>query len=58
MAHHRSIRCMLGFHVWESRENEDGESYQTCGRCGKDGDRLSPFGYLSDGFSPEGERHK
>lgn len=48
---HTSIRCRLGLHAWEPRMNEDGENYQACGRCGKDGNRLSPSDYLSDGFS-------
>ena len=51
MAQHTSIRCLPGFNAWEPRKNEDGEAYQTCGRCGKDGNRLSPSDYLSGGFS-------
>ena len=48
---HKSIRCRLGFPAWQSQTNDDGESYQACGRCGAESDRLSPSDYLSDGFS-------
>ena len=47
----KPIRCRLGFHAWEPRKNEDGETYQACTRCGVDGNRLSPSDYLSGGFS-------
>lgn len=29
----RSIRCMLGFHAWVTRHNDNGEPYDECTRC-------------------------
>jgi hypothetical protein len=33
----RSLRCLLGFHQWVTRNNDTGERYDVCNRCGKDG---------------------
>lgn len=41
--HHRSLRCLLGFHDWMVRYNDAGERYDECRRCGKASD-YAPVG--------------
>lgn len=36
-----NLRCLLGFHRWERRRNEDSQ-YLACRRCGKERDTLPP----------------
>ena len=31
----KSLRCMLLFHDWEWRRNDEGQPYKICRRCGK-----------------------
>ncbi|GAB3216343.1 hypothetical protein GCM10027586_08520 [Kineococcus gypseus] len=33
----KSLRCLVGRHHWSVRHTEDGEPYEVCSRCGRDG---------------------
>lgn len=43
----KPLLCLVGWHKWHKRVNDEGQSYATCGRCGKYGDTdrpTTPFG--------------
>lgn len=43
----KPLLCRVGWHTWHKRTNDAGQSYLTCGRCGKYADNgrpTTPFG--------------
>ncbi len=53
-AHHKSVRCRVGAHHWETRTNDEGQTYRTCAVCGEDEFFTPTFLTWASGFGDQG----